>query len=153
MASERLRNFDLMLRRRHEMLLLNSWIQVSSIFGGIRRGFTAISRLTSQLGYQIVHHNCFLPGKVRLRPASQKCAVSYRLAVQVFKVLWSEPMSDRSKNARADEAISDEEQRALGEQKFYVSFCRFIVVAKDEGHCTCVYLPSSPCQPCASSWK
>ena len=50
---------------------------------------------------------------------------------QVFKILWSEPRGGK------DEDVSVEEREDMG-RKFYIGFRRFIVVANDEGHCTCV---------------
>ncbi|KAK0720386.1 hypothetical protein B0H67DRAFT_485873, partial [Lasiosphaeris hirsuta] len=51
----------------------------------------------------------------------------------VFKVLWSEPIG----NGRTEAMTDVEVQQHLGVQ-FYVGFRRFIVVANDEGNCTCV---------------
>ncbi|KAK4453128.1 hypothetical protein QBC34DRAFT_217348 [Podospora aff. communis PSN243] len=54
-------------------------------------------------------------------------------AGEVFKVLWSEPRG----SGRA-EALTEVEERVHMGQRFYVGVRRFIVVANDEGHCTCV---------------
>ncbi|KKA30547.1 hypothetical protein TD95_003632 [Thielaviopsis punctulata] len=55
---------------------------------------------------------------------------------EVFKILWSEPIG---KTATGAASVSDSRTYvdSYGE-KFYVGFRRFIVVANDAGHCTCV---------------
>ncbi|KAK0626456.1 hypothetical protein B0T14DRAFT_422405, partial [Immersiella caudata] len=54
-------------------------------------------------------------------------------AGEVFKVLWSEPRG----SGQADLLTDKVEQSRMGEP-FYVGVRRFIVIANDEGHCTCV---------------
>ncbi|KAK3685666.1 hypothetical protein B0T22DRAFT_225838 [Podospora appendiculata] len=53
---------------------------------------------------------------------------------EVFKILWSEPLGA---GGRTENMSVWGERSHLG-QKFYIGFRRFIVVANDEGHCTCV---------------
>ncbi|KAK0651749.1 hypothetical protein B0T16DRAFT_323889, partial [Cercophora newfieldiana] len=55
-------------------------------------------------------------------------------AGEVFKVLWSEPRGSGRGDAPATEFM---EGVHMG-QTFYMGIRRFIVVANDEGHCTCV---------------
>jgi hypothetical protein len=55
-------------------------------------------------------------------------------AGEVFKVLWSEPRG----SGRAEALTEVEERIGNMGQRFYVGVRRFIVVANDEGHCTCV---------------
>ncbi|TQV99182.1 hypothetical protein IF1G_01397 [Cordyceps javanica] len=67
--------------------------------------------------YRIEHSTRFQPG-------------------EIFKVHWSEPqgsMSEQSKSSSKKEDL----QNKYG-TKFFVGFRRFIVVANDQGHCTCV---------------
>ncbi|KAK3366055.1 hypothetical protein B0T24DRAFT_410831 [Lasiosphaeria ovina] len=52
---------------------------------------------------------------------------------EVFKVLWTEPLG-----AGRNENMTDVEVRSVMGQRFYHGFRRFIVVANDEGHCTCI---------------
>ncbi|KAK5651228.1 hypothetical protein OQA88_12692 [Cercophora sp. LCS_1] len=52
---------------------------------------------------------------------------------QIFKVLWSEPTK-----SKVTETLSDTETRESNGAKFYVGVGRFIVIANDEGNCTCV---------------
>ncbi|KAK0635703.1 hypothetical protein B0T17DRAFT_53281 [Bombardia bombarda] len=52
---------------------------------------------------------------------------------EVFKIYWSEPLGA----GRTQTATEYETRSHLG-QKFYFGFRRFIVIANDEGHCTCV---------------
>lgn len=54
----------------------------------------------------------------------------------VFKALWAEPLGGglKDKEAAPTEIV---EQTHMG-QRFYTGFRRFIVVANDQGHCTCV---------------
>lgn len=52
---------------------------------------------------------------------------------QVFKILWSEPRGGRV----SSEEISHEEYESMG-RKFYTGYRRFVIVANDYGHCTCV---------------
>ena len=40
--------------------------------------------------------------------------------------------------SKQSEAVTEVTEREHKGQKFYVGFRRFIVVANDEGHCTCV---------------
>ncbi|ORY71777.1 uncharacterized protein BCR38DRAFT_330097, partial [Pseudomassariella vexata] len=59
---------------------------------------------------------------------------------EVFKILWAEPTGTNTTSV-FDEPLSDI-QTAPGQQgprgKFFIGFRRFIVVATDEGHSTCV---------------
>lgn len=64
--------------------------------------------------YAVVPSNRFVPG-------------------EVFKTVWSEPLGS-SKN----ESMTEFEERSHLGQRFYMGIRRFIVVANDEGHCTCV---------------
>ncbi len=67
--------------------------------------------------------------------------------MKVFKVLWSEPQgSGRDRKTIQDLTEKGVRDNEYGE-KFHVGFRRFIVVAMDEGHSTCVYAPSG-----TSSW-
>ncbi|KAK3940779.1 hypothetical protein QBC46DRAFT_118380 [Diplogelasinospora grovesii] len=52
---------------------------------------------------------------------------------EVFKILWSEPLG----SGRNEHMTECEERSVLGE-KFYISFRRFIIVASDEGHSSCI---------------
>jgi hypothetical protein len=54
---------------------------------------------------------------------------------QVFKILWSEPKG--GKDTVSCEGVSFEEYDSMG-HKFYTGFRRFVVVANDAGHCTCM---------------
>ncbi|KAK1833371.1 hypothetical protein QBC39DRAFT_370247 [Podospora conica] len=59
---------------------------------------------------------------------------------EVFKILWSEPKGGRQDGGRdlvSVEEISHEEYESMG-HKFYTGFRRFVIVANDFGHCTCV---------------
>jgi hypothetical protein len=50
-------------------------------------------------------------------------------------MLWSEPRG----GSRHDEGPdSNVEERERMDQQFYLSLRRYIIVANDEGHCTCV---------------
>lgn len=62
---------------------------------------------------------------------------------QVFKILWSEPQGQSRDNFRKVDIETYTDRMHLTDEmgdKFYVGFRRFIVVANDEGHCTCVYV-------------
>ncbi|KAK4454896.1 hypothetical protein QBC34DRAFT_289147 [Podospora aff. communis PSN243] len=52
---------------------------------------------------------------------------------EVFKVLWADPT-----NPADPDQLSDTEERESEGQRFFVGVQRFIVIANDEGHCTCV---------------
>ncbi|KAH7121586.1 hypothetical protein EDB81DRAFT_952291 [Dactylonectria macrodidyma] len=67
--------------------------------------------------YRVEHSNKFQPG-------------------EIFKVLWSEPGTLGSESAPS---VSErEEYRDRYGSKLFVGFRRFIVIANDQGHCTCV---------------
>ncbi|KHO00538.1 uncharacterized protein MAM_01316 [Metarhizium album ARSEF 1941] len=55
----------------------------------------------------------------------------------IFKVLWSEPQG--SSDGQKHHSVSGKQERLdrFG-VKFHVGFRRFIVIANDHGHCTCV---------------
>jgi hypothetical protein len=61
---------------------------------------------------------------------------------QVFKVLWSEPQGQKGLDIKNKYTEKYQVDNAWGE-RFYVGFRRFIIVANDEGHCTCVYVPTA----------
>lgn len=54
---------------------------------------------------------------------------------QVFKIYWSEPMG-----ASGALSVSSKQMFTGDFGSFYTGFRRFIVVATDEGHSTCVYV-------------
>ncbi|KAK5656173.1 hypothetical protein OQA88_4933 [Cercophora sp. LCS_1] len=54
---------------------------------------------------------------------------------EVFKTLWSEPLGASRKD---DEKTTEVEVRESMGEKFYFGVRRFIVIANDEGNCTCV---------------
>jgi hypothetical protein len=54
-----------------------------------------------------------------------------------FQVLWPEPVGG-GRGSRDSETTSEVEEPEHMGQKFYAGFRQFIVVANDEGHCTCV---------------
>lgn len=57
---------------------------------------------------------------------------------QVFKILWSEPRGGSGgRDGVSSEEISHEEYESMG-RKFYTGYRRFVIVANDYGHCTCV---------------
>ncbi|KAK4191410.1 hypothetical protein QBC35DRAFT_12329 [Podospora australis] len=58
---------------------------------------------------------------------------------QVLKIWWSEPIGDNGRNATKDApgTLVQSVTNTNGD-KFYYSFRRFIVIANDEGHCSCV---------------
>ncbi|KAK7420023.1 hypothetical protein QQX98_003029 [Neonectria punicea] len=67
--------------------------------------------------YRVEHSNKFQPG-------------------EIFKVLWCEPQGS---GFDPTPSVSDRhEYRDRFGGKFYVGFRRFIVIANDQGHCTCV---------------
>ncbi|KAK1760915.1 hypothetical protein QBC47DRAFT_356052 [Echria macrotheca] len=75
--------------------------------------------------YQIHKSNKFMPG-------------------EVFKALWPEPLGSAAVGPKSTTSQTEvppteftEQRKSLG-QNIYVGFRRFIVVANDEGHCTCV---------------
>ncbi|KAH0493632.1 hypothetical protein TgHK011_000289 [Trichoderma gracile] len=55
---------------------------------------------------------------------------------EIFKVHWSEPQGASSESAPSVSG-KHEIQNRFG-TKFFVGFRRFIVIANDQGHCTCV---------------
>ena len=60
---------------------------------------------------------------------------------QVFKVLWAEPDGDGGRNNQTPTLIrdfTDYTVRDNGKGPFHVGFRRFIIVATDDGHSTCV---------------
>lgn len=59
---------------------------------------------------------------------------------KIFKVHWSEPQGASSDGAPSVSG-KHEIQNRFG-TKFFVGFRRFIVIANDQGHCTCVYVHS-----------
>ncbi|CAM1510036.1 Fc.00g003710.m01.CDS01 [Cosmosporella sp. VM-42] len=67
--------------------------------------------------YRVEHSSRFQPG-------------------EIFKVLWSEPQG--SGNDGAPSVSDRREFRDRFGGKFFVGFRRFIVIANDMGHCTCV---------------
>ncbi len=66
----------------------------------------------------------------------------------MFKILWSEPQGQSRDNFPSKVDMETYTERMPFEndwgEKFYVGFRRFIVVANDEGHCTCVYVLAKP---------
>ncbi|KAL1896992.1 hypothetical protein Cpir12675_002517 [Ceratocystis pirilliformis] len=56
---------------------------------------------------------------------------------EVFKVLWSEPVGKSVSTSSSTVSGTQTFVDSYGE-RFYVGFRRFIVVANDAGHCTCV---------------
>ncbi|PHH49194.1 hypothetical protein CFIMG_006741RA [Ceratocystis fimbriata CBS 114723] len=56
---------------------------------------------------------------------------------EVFKVLWSEPVGKSVATSSSTVSGTQTFVDSYGE-RFYVGFRRFIVVANDAGHCTCV---------------
>ncbi|OAR03781.1 hypothetical protein LLEC1_04280 [Akanthomyces lecanii] len=56
---------------------------------------------------------------------------------EIFKVHWSEPQGSMSEQPRSSSSKKQDLQNEFG-TKFFVGFRRFIVVANDQGHCTCV---------------
>lgn len=71
--------------------------------------------------YRIEHSTRFQPG-------------------EIFKVHWSEPqgsMSEQPKSSSKSSSKNQDLENKFG-TKFFVGFRRFIVVANDQGHCTCV---------------
>ncbi|KAJ3489406.1 hypothetical protein NLG97_g6006 [Lecanicillium saksenae] len=67
--------------------------------------------------YRIEHSTRFQPG-------------------EIFKVHWSEPQGSINEQQKSSSKKQDL-QNKFG-TKFFVGFRRFIVVANDQGHCTCV---------------
>ncbi|KAJ6779345.1 hypothetical protein PWT90_04283 [Aphanocladium album] len=67
--------------------------------------------------YRIEHSTRFQPG-------------------EIFKVHWSEPQGSMNEQSKSSSKKQDL-QNKFG-TKFFVGFRRFIVVANDQGHCTCV---------------
>ncbi|KAG5913628.1 hypothetical protein E4U42_000966, partial [Claviceps africana] len=55
---------------------------------------------------------------------------------EIFKVYWSEPQG-AGKHKHGSVSGRQEIQNRFG-IKFFVGFRRFIVIANDQGHCTCV---------------
>ncbi|GAB0136546.1 hypothetical protein EsDP_00004845 [Epichloe bromicola] len=55
---------------------------------------------------------------------------------EIFKVYWSEPQGS-GENKHPSVSGRQEIQNRFG-MKFFVGFRRFIVIANDQGHCTCV---------------
>ncbi|KAM0254268.1 hypothetical protein ACHAQJ_006958 [Trichoderma viride] len=78
-------------------------------------------------GYQVEPSIKFQPGEVE----SANTDVG-----KIFKVHWSEPQGASSEGAPSVSG-KHEIQNRFG-TKFFVGFRRFIVVANDQGHCTCV---------------
>ncbi|OAA77505.1 hypothetical protein LEL_04328 [Akanthomyces lecanii RCEF 1005] len=68
--------------------------------------------------YRIEHSTRFQPG-------------------EIFKVHWSEPQGSISEQPKSSSSKKQDLQNKFG-TKFFVGFRRFIVVANDQGHCTCV---------------
>ncbi|KAK9442443.1 hypothetical protein VB005_03503 [Metarhizium brunneum] len=68
--------------------------------------------------YRVEHSNKFDPGAI-------------------FKVLWSEPKGSTDGLKHPSVSGKQEIQNKYG-AKFHVGFRRFIVIANDHGHCTCV---------------
>ncbi|KAF7559836.1 hypothetical protein G7046_g4305 [Stylonectria norvegica] len=66
--------------------------------------------------YRVEHSDRFQPG-------------------EIFKVLWSEPQGSGNEGASVSER---REFRDRFGGKFFVGFRRFIIIANDLGHCTCV---------------
>ena len=65
-----------------------------------------------------------------------KICHSYEFAPgSVFKVLWFEP---KGKPIGGGSKVSELVRMRDAKKDFYVGFRRFIVIANDEGHCTCV---------------
>lgn len=67
--------------------------------------------------YRVEHSNRFQPG-------------------EIFKVLWSEPQGTGNETAPSVSERKEYRDRFGG--KIFVGFRRFIVIANDQGHCTCV---------------
>ncbi|GAB1314872.1 hypothetical protein MFIFM68171_05082 [Madurella fahalii] len=67
-------------------------------------------------GYAVAHSSMFRPG-------------------EVFKILWCEPLGAGPPRS---EIITNWVGMQVNGKQFYQGFRRFIVVANDEGHCTCV---------------
>ncbi|KAH7152906.1 hypothetical protein EDB81DRAFT_931265 [Dactylonectria macrodidyma] len=67
--------------------------------------------------YRVEHSNKFQPG-------------------EIFKVLWSEPQGSGTEGAPSVSERKEYRDRYGG--KIFVGFRRFIVIANDQGHCTCV---------------
>ncbi|KAH7305583.1 hypothetical protein B0I35DRAFT_362164, partial [Stachybotrys elegans] len=59
---------------------------------------------------------------------------SYFQPGEVFKVMWSEPAGARGGNASSEQTDAS----ARSADRLYFGFRRFIVIANDQGHCTCV---------------
>ncbi|KAK3177572.1 hypothetical protein K4F52_009668 [Lecanicillium sp. MT-2017a] len=55
---------------------------------------------------------------------------------EIFKVFWPEPQGSASDNPKTS-SKNTESQNKFG-ANFFVGFRRFIVVANDQGHCTCM---------------
>lgn len=92
-------------------------------------------------GYQVEPSIRFQPGEVCI------CSLSLMLTNanidKIFKVHWSEPQGASSDGAPSVSG-KHEIQNRFG-TKFFVGFRRFIVIANDQGHCTCVYVHSRHC--------
>lgn len=57
---------------------------------------------------------------------------------QVFKIFWSEPRGGSGgRDGVSSEEISQKEYGSM-ERDFYKGYRRFVIVANDYGHCTCV---------------
>lgn len=81
-------------------------------------------------------------GKRKWKRGPTPCTVTNSEG-QVFKILWSEPQGQPLPNpqtlARIEsctEKLQIEDARGM----FYVGIRRFIVIAVDQGNCTCVYV-------------
>lgn len=80
------------------------------------------------LGYRVAQSHMFQPGEVSWLNPDSKIMLTAR---QVFKVLWPEPAGGGS-------VVEETVYRDRYGGQIFVHFRRFIVVANDRGHCTCM---------------
>ncbi|KAK4241129.1 hypothetical protein C8A03DRAFT_12597 [Achaetomium macrosporum] len=65
---------------------------------------------------------------------------------EVFKIMWCEPLG--ATGSRKSEIITNQVQLSVEGRQFYQGLRRFIIVANDEGHCTCVPILTYERQAC-----
>ncbi|KAK3308229.1 uncharacterized protein B0T15DRAFT_490822 [Chaetomium strumarium] len=65
---------------------------------------------------------------------------------EVFKIMWCEPLG--ATGSRRSEIITNQVQLSVEGRQFYQGLRRFIIVANDEGHCTCVPILTYERQAC-----
>lgn len=84
------------------------------------------------------HSNKFQPGKVRTLQNPISINAILLIIIQVFKIIWYE---HRGSSIGKNTEITEAETKTVLDQyreEYFVGFRRFIIVANDAGHCTCM---------------